>query len=608
MKRAFSLAVLPFAAILLFAFFYTGSTGEPAQKVKQLYLQYVKDFAAQTKKMQAHIYAADDKKLQQDFFALRISYKKIEVFAEYYFPFYATKLNGPPIVFFEEDESDMPANQPSGMQVMEGLLFAKPVPAASKKLKEQADELVRLAAELPQVNESFEFNDAGAFDAFMEELYRITALGITGFDSQTAQYSLPECAAALESLQQYMACYKNMFNEKLPGKYAMLEKLFTEAQAFLKKENDFNRFNRMQFITACLNPLTKTAGEFKTAYGLKDNTAGQYYSSIEKNNTLFAKNAFNVYRFLDDYNSSPDKITLGRMLFFDPQLSADNSRSCASCHQPSRAFTDGLRTSVAIDGHTALPRNAPTIWNAALQRNLFADSRSRNLEEQVMQVLNNAKEMHGKAQQAAEKIIAQEKYSALYSKAFPGSNTSNAAQNICNAIACYERTLVALNSRFDRYMNGAPAMNKDEISGFNLFMGKAKCGTCHFMPLFGGSKPPRYYYTESEVIGVPATANKKNAKLDPDSGRYNYTGYPIHLYAFKTPSLRNAALTAPYMHNGVFGTLEQVVEFYNNGGGKGLGIAPPNQSLPFDKLNLSAAEQKNIIAFIKTLSDTAAVY
>jgi len=196
----------------------------------------------------------------------------------------------------------------------------------------------------------------------------------------------------------------------------------------------------------------------------------------------------------------------------------------------------------------------------------------------------------------------------LYEKAYSNAKPEKTAQNICNAIASYERTLIALNSRFDQYMNGKAVLNNDELKGFNLFMGKARCGSCHFMPLFSGAKPPRYYYIESEVLGVPVNTNKKHAKLDNDSGRYLITGSPVHIFSFKTPSLRNAAVTAPYMHNGVFNTLEEVVDFYNNGGGKGLHIAPPNQSLAFDKLNLSKEEKKDIVLFIKTLTDTSGIY
>jgi cytochrome c peroxidase len=157
-------------------------------------------------------------------------------------------------------------------------------------------------------------------------------------------------------------------------------------------------------------------------------------------------------------------------------------------------------------------------------------------------------------------------------------------------------------------MNGTAMLNKNEANGFNLFMGKAKCGSCHFMPLFSGAKPPRYYYIESEVLGVPSVANKKKARLDSDSGRYLITQSPVHLFSFKTPSLRNVALTAPYMHNGIFKTLEEVVDFYNQGGGQGLGIAPPNQTLPFEKLSLTKKEKKDVVAFMKTLTDTTSAY
>jgi cytochrome c peroxidase len=220
-------------------------------------------------------------------------------------------------------------------------------------------------------------------------------------------------------------------------------------------------------------------------------------------------------------------------------------------------------------------------------------------------VLNNADEMHGSAQKAAEKIIVGKEYLAMYSKAYPNANKGDAAQNICNAIACYERTLIALNSKFDKHMRGGkPILNQNEISGFNLFMGKAKCGTCHFMPLFSGAKPPRYYYIETEVIAAPDKNNKTKSKLDEDEGRFTVTGLPLHKYAFKTSTLRNIALTAPYMHNGVFNTLNEVIDFYNNAGGKGLQIAPKNQTLPFEKLNLSKPDKENIISFLKTLTDT----
>ncbi len=438
----------------------------------------------------------------------------------------------------------------------------------------------------------------------MEELYRVTALGITGFDSQAAVNALPECKDALEGVKKILSFYIDGLNRS-PGENSDQPlQLLNAAQEYLTNHSDFDAFNRMQFIKVYLNPVTKLIGAMKKMRGYADNRSALYYSTIKKDNTLFVAGGFDVNKYLDDNTSSADKIELGRKLFFDPMLSVDGKRSCATCHNPARAFTDGLRVSVALDGHSPLTRNAPTLWNAALQRNLFLDSRSSSLEDQVMQVLNNAKEMHGSATIAAKKIIAQDTYKALYAKAYTLVSPDAAAKNISNAIACYERTLVALNSKFDKQVRGQELMNADEINGFNLFMGKAKCGTCHFAPLFSGSKPPRYYYSESEVIGVPAKNNFPNSALDADAGRFGATQLAIHKYSFKTPTLRNIALTAPYMHNGVYKTLEEVIDFYNRGGGKGLKIAPANETLPFDKLNLTKNEKKNIILFLKTLTDT----
>lgn len=579
----------------------------PSQKVRTGYLAGLQLFVADLTELKGAVDSGNEENIKNQFAQSRISYKKIESIIEYYFESYAVIFNGPPIPFFEENEPYKIQTEPSGMQVMEGMIFPAYDIKNKAALQQLLTETLEHAVRLSQINDGIEFNDATVFDAFIEEIYRITALGITGFDSQTAQHALSECAASLKGLQHFISFYQPGFDEKLPTTYPKLERLFTDAIIYLEKNNGFNGFNRMAFITQYLNPLAKIIGEYKTAYDLVDNKSGYYYSAIRKNNTLFSPGAFNPYRFIDDFTTTPQKIEFGRQLFFEKELSRNNQQSCAGCHQPQRAFTDGLQTSAALEGHIPLKRNAPTIWNAALQRNLFTDSRSRNLEDQVLQVLNNSTEMHGSAKAVAEKVLNNEKYRDLYAGAYPGAKADEAVNNICNAIACYERTLIALNSRFDRHMNGNAVLNKNEINGFNLFMGKAKCGTCHFMPLFSGAKPPRYYYMESEVLGVPASTDKKRPVLDNDSGRYLITKSPVHLFSFKTTSLRNAALTAPYMHNGVFNTLEEVVDFYNNGGGQGLGIAPPNQTLPFEKLQLTKKEKKDLVSFMKTLTDTASV-
>ena len=589
-----------FFSVSAFSFLHTKKQ-EPATAVKQFYLQQAKQLEEEIIILQKMAASANEKQLQQQFLKTRLAYKKTETIVEYYFNFFAVKLNGPPIPFFEEDEPDVGQQQPAGMQLIEAMLF----PSADKKnaaaLKEAIATLLLNTQTMQATDESNAFTDEFIFDAITEELYRITALGLAGFDSQVAANSLPECRAALNGLQDILSFYEADIQQKGSSKNKSLKELFATAGTYLDKNKNFNAFNRMQFIQDYLNPITEIISTYKKTKGFSENRSPMFYSTIKKNNTIFAPGIFDANKYLDDNTTTPEKIALGKKLFFDKQLSAGNQRSCATCHNPAKAFTDGLSTSIAIDGHTALPRNAPTLWNAALQRNLFLDSRSVSLEDQVMQVLNNAKEMHGSAQNAAARIITQKGYDTIYAKAYPAAAQNAAADNICNAIACYERTLVALNSKFDRHMQGQQVLNQKEIDGFNIFMGKAKCGTCHFMPLFSGAKPPRYYYTETEVIAVPANRNS-NTTLDKDEGRFAITGLPLHKYAFKTSTLRNIALTAPYMHNGVFKTLEEVIGFYNNGGGKGLKIAPKNQTLPFEKLHLTATEKQNIILFLRTLT------
>lgn len=149
-------------------------------------------------------------------------------------------------------------------------------------------------------------------------------------------------------------------------------------------------------------------------------------------------------------------------------------------------------------------------------------------------------------------------------------------------------------------------LDSQVVEGFNLFMGKAGCGTCHFAPSFGGIVPPYYQESESEVLGVPAEGQA--ATIDQDPGRYR-SGKPTDQddwfrHHFKTPSLRNVAITGPYMHNGVYHTLEEVMDFYNQGGGIGLGMQVPNQTLPPDPLGLSQEEIGAIILFMEALTDT----
>ena len=305
---------------------------------------------------------------------------------------------------------------------------------------------------------------------------------------------------------------------------------------------------------------------------------------------------------------TPAIVALGRDLFFDTRLSPSGQRSCASCHAPNLAFTDGRARAALIPGHAVRGggRNTPTLVNAALQPTLFDDGRVNTLEDQATDVLGSPAEMGGSLSRAASTLARDDAMVARFVAAFAMPRDQGRAvrpQTLRLALAAYVRSLVALDSRFDRAMRGdTSAMTHQERNGFNLFMGKARCGTCHFAPLFNGAMPPSFMESEPEVIGVPASTARP-ATVDPDSGRFNVRRIDLHLFAFKTPTLRNIELTAPYMHNGVFRTLEEVVDFYDGGGGHGVGIRV-QQTLPTDSLRLSVEEKRALVAFMRALTDT----
>jgi cytochrome c peroxidase len=365
----------------------------------------------------------------------------------------------------------------------------------------------------------------------------------------------------------------------------------------------FENFDRARFLVHDLRLL------FSALYNhqLKRNIPFLKKRSAVKTTakSFFEEGAFDAYFFAPDSVTEAGEavIALGKALFSETALSP-SGRSCASCHRPEKAYTDGLQSNFSLQRDEHLPRNTPTVINAALQPVLFADSRVKYLEDQAHVVILNKHEMDGDIEQALQFINSSAKYTKLCNSAFPGKKQQITQANIIEAIAAFERSLIKLDAPFDQYMRGDTlAMSAQQIQGFNLFIGKAKCGTCHFMPLFNGAVPPFYDRQDAEIIGVPASTSTINPRLDNDLGVYDLFHSELKRGAFKTPSIRNAAWTAPYMHNGVYQTLEEVIDFYDKGGGKGLGIKMQQQTLPEEKLNLTPTEKAALIAFIKALSD-----
>jgi cytochrome c peroxidase len=573
---------------------------EHIENVRNTYLIDLDEFEEQTEGLRDQVKRNISPALiKRAFLICREKFKAIEFIAEYYFPGTAKSINGPPIDEVEEDDPLKMSVPAEGLQVIEEFIFPEYSVVNKEKALTEIGKLLSSVHRLKKISENTAFTKPQIFEAVKLEIVRIVSLGISGFDSPIAQNSLNEAKISLQAIQKHLAL---LCEHKGIHELNNLNISIDHARSYLSK-GDFNSFDRMEFIKNYMTPLYQEIYH----YQLKLNIAfGNSSKAILLNNpNLFAPTNFNLNFFAPDASSynSPDKIHLGRILFYDPVISGNGQRSCASCHNPSKAFSDGKSKSLAFNFKGEVKRNAPTIINAGLQSALFHDGRVMYLEDQATEVINNPLEMHSSMKIAAGKLEKSEHYVDLFKKAFPGSRNPVSDKNIKIALASFTRSLSSLNSRFDKYLREEnKSLTNSEINGFNLFMGKAKCGTCHFMPLFNGLVPPAFEVSEAEVIGVP-TVND-STKIDPDLGKYLVFSAEKNKHAFKTPTLRNIELTGPYMHNGVFKSLEEVVEFYNKGGGKGLGIDLPNQTLPETKLNLSTKEKKDLVAFMNTLTDT----
>ena len=588
----------------------------PGELITKSYREGLQTFAASIKIMQdsAELYRGNKKQLdnlKSQFVKIRYSYKRIECFSAY-LDYYSTGyLNGPNLPKIEYEQNEPPkVDEPFGLQVLEEVLYSDVPPTKDALIKVLANMNFGVRTLKSQTG-SLVLHDNHIFDAFRHQLLRILALGITGFDSPVSLNSLQETSSALTALKFYYSFYQQSIQEKSKNRFQETNKIFDNALKHINSTKNFDRFDRAYFTRTFLDPLLKSFKE--TAEVLKispvDKEFPNDYPVRSQATHLFSANLINPYFFHAKQNatSKPEIVELGRILFFDPIISGNNQRSCASCHNPDRAFTDGETTNFGLDHTMKLQRNTPTLINVAFQQKFQLDARAFHMEDQFAHVMFSASELGETATGFQAKLNESNEYKALFKKAFNMSEKQHVTFDLAFiAIGAYVRSLTAFNSPFDKYMRREQKEIQPEVlRGFNLFMGKAKCGTCHFAPVFNGTLPPDFTNTETEVLGVTQSSDFNKPILDGDVGRYVIAAIDDHRNSFKTPTLRNIALTAPYMHNGAFKTLEEVMEFYNKGGGKGLGLDVPNQTLPSDPLNLNKQEIKDIIAFMKSLTDTS---
>ncbi len=528
----------------------------------------------------------------------RQQYKKIESFVEYFFPGAAHIYNRAPN--YELEKPFIEYQEPVGFQVIESLLFEKSEKIDQKKLMGQVNLLAESAAGLPTLPFETEITDQQLLESLRIELIRIMSLGITGYDAPELKTGLSESRGALESFRFQL----EPFLIRGDGTAERLRILTDESIHYLTYNHDFDRFDRFTFLRKSALPLQEMLGLFVRENNLRLDGDGVLNRDADN---LFSANAFRGDQFDTHAPNNPALNKLGYILFSEKSLSRNQVRSCASCHQPEKMFTDGLPVGVALDGGTALARNAPGLLYSGFQFGQFWDGRSNTLVNQIGTVLHNQEEMDIDTVSIAHKLAKDSLYVDLLKRAFPDSTISSQSVMfvVSAAIASYLRTLHPQNSLFDQAIQGKKnLLSTEQINGFNLFMGKARCATCHFIPLFNGLMPPYYDQTEYEVLGTTATDDLDHPVLSDDPGRFKV--YPVSFYkhAFKTPTLRNVAKTGPYMHNGSFHSLESVMLFYNKGGGIGLGLKVSEQTLSPDALHLNKVEMNNIILFMKSLTDS----
>lgn len=616
MKKLFTITIIATAVFIAFSAF-DQKVEMPSQTIEKLQHERYQNFINSVNKTLLSAQKLDDNNLdvlRKDFLASRTAYKQWEYLVEYQDPEFIRKyINGAPLPKQEENSFGPFTIEPSGMQILDEIIFG------DEAVNEKAI-IVQLLTELYGVLDQYKLvthkvYDRVVLEAARVELIRMYTLGLTGFDVPASGSSISDAITVLNTMYGDLGLYKDFLSKINATVYGRVMTNLDNYRKYLIQHDDFDALDRMYIVRTYVNPIFADILTLHQESGIEmihEVVPPNYlppYNHLSDN--LFAEDFLDFYGYiaLPEALNSPQLVSLGRTLFFDPILSGNNKRACASCHDPKKGFTDGEPKSVALDFNGTVTRNAPTLINCVYSKRFFHDMRANALEDQIEHVLTSKKEFGTTMMDILSKVTQSPDYVTMFDSAFKNAPDPKInAHTLSFAISSYVSSLRSHNSVFDKYARGEiNTIDPAVVRGYNLFMGKAVCGTCHFAPNFNGTVPPLYKDSESEVLGVPADPYVKKPVLDSDKGRYSARlKEPMYFYeyAFKTPTVRNIELTAPYMHNGAYKTLEDVVDFYNNGGGVGIGIVIEHQTLPFDSLSLNKQEMKDIVVFMKALTDT----
>jgi cytochrome c peroxidase len=540
----------------------------------------------------------------------RLKLKEIDFWLRYFEPIAYKKINGPLPVEWETEvfeKHEAPYKREGA-----GLTLAELYLAEENANKDSLATLITTSLQAIDVflTDSIKKNLDTYHHFFLANrmfLLNLSAIYTTGFECPDSSNVIPEL---LNTLQSIPTLYEK-FDKSFPAYKINTDyiHLYNEAITFVKNQPiEYSKFHHFKFIQDFVNPLYQLNHQMILTYNVRttnynDYSLNKYATSIFDKSLYKGQNKKGVYIGIDDEKELNELKAIGQLLFYDPILSLNNKRSCASCHIPTQFFTDTtVTTNIQFDQKTPLLRNTPSLLNAVQNHLMMLDGKHTTLENQTREVVTNPIEMASNEEQVLKKILSCEDYKNVfkkYLKATPQYQSIN-LEHIASALMLYYSDFSSYYSPFDDAMNKKKTVSQDIQNGFNLFMSKAQCATCHFVPQFNGTKPP-YISSEFEVIGVPADTSFRT--ISTDKGRYFINPAKETYAAFRTGSIRNAAFTKPYMHNGVFKTLEEVIDFYDAGGGKGKGLTINNQTLSSDSLKLTKKEKKDIITFIHSLTE-----
>lgn len=542
--------------------------------------------------------------------ACRLQMKACDIWLRYLEPLAQKQINGPlPVEWetevFEKFEKPY-RREGAGLLLAEEMLGAENCP--KDQLRPLLDKAVAAAAVFQHDSVLARCAD---FDHFLYanrlHLLNLAALYTTGFECPNAERVIPELSAMMEATLSIYHVYNESFTaQAFPKEYM---NAYAAAIQFVRSQpQQRDSFDHFRFIRDFVNPLYALNASLIQSLGPQSHSTLDYTLQAEAR-SVFDKGLYEgqstagVFAAVNDRRALASLDRLGQLLFFDPILSGNGERSCASCHKATQFFTDTLvQRPEQFRRGGLLPRNAPTLINASANHLAMADGAHYTLQQQTIGVLTHPAEMNCPEDEILPRVLSCKTYQSAFEALLPYTPQYKEVnlRHISSALTYYYGKFNRATASFDRAMNRLAEPEPASLRGFNLFMGKAQCATCHFVPQFNGVKPP-YIGSEFEVLGTPA--DKEYSALSSDSGRYRIHPAPETLHAFRTGSLRNIARTAPYMHNGVFRTLEEVIDFYDFGGGAGHGLSVPNQTLSADSLHLSSAEKLDLKAFLISLNE-----